>query len=291
MPDLSCTTVVWRGLTLSSDRSSPFGVANVAGWDELPSSRYDSAVRPQGHGRFDAPVWSDERVVTLTGQIVSDDRDALLRELASVMTWPSGRGTIEDLVVTRAGRTLTAGARLTAFRTPSDLTWSVGRVPFVVEWRCPDPLRYGDAQTQETGFPTLAGGMEFDLFTDGSVDTGFLEFGAASSTGQVMVSNLGTADSWPQFTITGPVPPFQIVAVESGDRLVFSREVAAGDVLVIDAGTGVVVLNGGDVDYSGYLTTAEWTAIPAGGSRTYAFLPVSGTGTGTMGVTWRPPWW
>ena len=112
-----------------------------------------------------------------------------------------------------------------------------------------------------------------------------------SSSGRVVASNAGTADAWPQFTITGPVPPFQIVAVESGRRLVFSRAVNAGDSLVIDTATGVVVLNGGDVDYSGYLTTAEWAAVPAGGSQTFAFLPVSGTGTGTMAVTWRPAFW
>lgn len=291
MNALSCTTVEWRGLTLASDHSSPFGIRNLAGWDELPDSRQDSAARPQAHGRFDAPVWSDERVVTLVGQIVSQDRDVLLAELSSVMGWPSGRGSAETLTVTRAGRTLTASARLRAFRTPTTLDWSVGEVPFAIEWRCADPLRYGVASTLETTFPVLAGGLEFDLFTDGSTTTGFLEFGESSSTGRVTASNGGNADAMPQFTITGPVPAFQIVEVGSGRRLVFSRAVNAGDTLVIDSATGVVVLNGGDVDYSGYLTTAEWSAIPAGGSATFAFLPVSGTGTGSMAVTWRPAWW
>lgn len=291
MNQLSCTTVEWRGLTLASDRSSPFGIQSLAGWDELPDSRQESPVRPQAHGRFDTPVWADERVVTLQGQIVSQDRDALLAELSGVMGWPSGGGAAETLTVTRAGRTLTASARLRAFRTPTDLNWSVGQVPFAIEWRCADPLRYGTAATLETGFPVLAGGLEFDLFTDGTTDTGFLEFGSASSNGRVVTSNAGNADAWPQFTITGPVPAFQIVAVESGRRLVFSRPVNAGDSLVIDTATGVVLLNGGDVDYSGYLTTAEWAPVPAGGSQTFAFLPVSGTGDGTMAVTWRPAFW
>lgn len=291
MNKLSCTTVLWRGLTFSSDASSPFGVRSLLGWDELPDSRQDSPERPQAHGRFDTPVWADERVVTLAGQIVSQDRDALLRELSGVMGWPSGGGSAETLTVTRAGRTLTASARLRAFRTPTDLDWSVGKVPFAIEWRCADPLRYGPAATVETGFPVLAGGLEFPLFTDGTNDTGYLEFGAQSSTGRVVVTNEGTADSTQQFTVTGPVPPFQIVAVESGRRLVFSRPVAAGDVLVIDSATGVVVLNGGDVDYSGYLTTAEWVSVPPGGSQTFAFLPLEGTGTGTLTVTWRPAFW
>lgn len=291
MNQLSCTTVEWRGLTLASDQSSPFGIRNLAGWDELPDSRQESPARPQAHGRFDTPVWADERVVTLQGQIVSQDRDALLQELAGVMGWPSGGGAADTLTVTRAGRTLTASARLRAFRTPTDLNWSVGQVPFAIEWRCADPLRYGDARAVETGFPLLAGGLEFDLFTDGSTSTGYLEFGAESATGRVSASNEGTADAWPQFTVYGPVPAFEIVAVQSGRRLVFSRPVNAGDSLVIDSATGVVVLNGGDVDYSGYLTTAEWVSVPPGGSQTFAFLPLEGTGTGTLTVTWRPAFW
>lgn len=284
---LSCTTVEWRGLTLASDSSSPFGIRTLLGWDELPDSRQDSQVRPQAHGRFDAPVWADERVVTLQGQIVSQDRDALLRELSSVMGWPSGRGPAETLTVTRAGRTLTASARLRAFRTPTDGNWSVGQVPFAIEWRCADPLRYGTASTLETTFPQRKGGLRFPLFTP----AGHLFFGERSTSGQVTVANDGTADAWPQFTVTGPVPPFQIVAVNSGRRLVFSRAVNAGDVLLIDSATGVVVLNGGDVDYSGYLTTAEWAPIGAGASETFAFLPVEGDGTGSLAVTWRSAWW
>lgn len=194
-----------------------------------------------------------------------------------------------------------AGAGVRIFLQPRTYGANAYAAGNVVDWRhlmAGEPGPYFDGAMPDTastgyGWTGTANASTSTATTTVHVgdDTGYLEFGEQGSTGRVSVSNEGTADSLPQFTVTGPVPPFQIVAVNSGRRLVFSRAVNAGDALVIDSATGVVVLNGGDVDYSGYLTTAEWTAIPAGGSESFAFLPVSGTGTGTLAVTWRPAWW
>lgn len=289
---LSCTTVQWRGLTLASDQSSPFGIRSLLGWDELPDARMDAPVRPQAHGRFDTAVWADERVITLSGQIVSQDRDALLRELAAVMTWASGPSAAEDLVVTRAGRELTGFARLTAFKTPTTLNWSVGEVPFVIEWRCRDPLRYGAPQSVSTGFPVLRGGLEFPLFTDGTVDTGYLEFGEASDTGRVVLSNDGTADSWPTFQVEGPVGSagFDIALVGTDQRVRFSGPVAAGSVLVIDAASGTAVIDG-SADRGGLLTQRDWFSVPAGGQVEVAFLPLGTTTSARLTVVHRPAFW
>ena len=289
---LSCTTVQWRGLTLASDQSSPFGIRNLAGWDELPDARVDAPPRPQGHGRFDTAVWADERVVTLSGQIVSQDRDALLRELASVMTWAAHGGTAEDLVVTRAGRTLTAGARLTAFKTPTDLDWSVGRVPFAIEWRCRDPLRYGDPVSVQTGFPVLRGGLEYDLYTDGSTDTGVLEFGEASTSGRVVLSNPGTADVWPVFQVDGEVDPsgFDIAVVGTEQRIRFAGPVSAGSVLVIDAGAGTAVIDG-SADRGGLLAYRDWFSVRAGESLEIAFIPLGVDLGGHINYNKHPGFW
>ena len=289
---LSCTTVQWRGLTLSSDRSSPFGIRTVTGWDELPDSRFERDTRPGAHGVFATPVWSDERIVTLGGQIISQRRDALLAELRAAMTWGPNGGLVEDLQITRAGQTLTAQARLTAFKTPTDADWAVGVVPFAIEWRCPDPLRYADATNLSTTFATSSGGLEFPLFTDGTDDTGFLEFGEQGSTGRVSLPvQDGTAPGHTQLLVTGPVPPFSIVRVETGRRIAFARSVPAGDRLLIDTATGSALLNGGDVDYSGLLTHWEWDPINPGEAATFAFLADGPTDTGTLTVIHRAAWW
>lgn len=289
---LSCTTVQWRGLTLSSDSSSPFGIRSLLGWDELPDARLDAPERPQAHGRFDTAVWSDERIVTLAGQIVSQDRDALLQQLAAAMTWSAGPGRSEDLVVTRAGRTLTAGARLTAFKTPTDVDWSVGLVPFAVEWRCRDPLRYGDPRSYPTSFPVLRGGLEYDLYTDGTTDTGFLEFGEASTTGRVVLENPGTADVWPVFQIDGPVDlsGFDIAVVGTDRRIRFAGPVSAGSVLVIDSSSGTAVIDG-SADRGGQLAFRDWFSVPAGGSVEIAFIPLGVDLGGQLTAVVRPGFW
>lgn len=291
-------TVSIGGLTFGAplphvdDSGCEWVLSGIGGWDDSGAGvRRDDSDRPQAHGSFDLPGWRTGRSVGVSGTVVCPTRSAAAG-VVQRMNALLADGRAAELTVTDADLpTMTASVRL-ADKPTVDWSGHGGfTVAYAFEFWVADPLRYGPAATLETGFPVLAGGLEFDLFTDGSADTGFLEFGAMSSNGRVVTSNAGNADAWPQFTVTGPVPPFQIVAVESGRRLVFSRSVNAGDSLVIDTATGVVVLNGGDVDYSGYLTTAEWASIPAGGAQTFAFLPVSGTGTGTMAVTWRPAFW
>lgn len=292
---LSPTTVSWRGITISSEPGADVEVEVIAldGWDETPDAEKDGDRRPARHGRFDGPVWSDERVVLLGARIVSDDRDEILATLRPAMVLSDGASP-EPLTITHAGLTLTADARLTRWR-PQALAerWGVGVVPFAVEWRCPDPLRYGELVNAVTGFRSLTGGLEFDLFTDGATDTGYLEFGATGSTGRVDVANPGTADAALQLQLTGPTPPFTVVCVQTGERLTMPRALSAGEVLLMDSATGEVLLNGGDVDYSGLLTHAEWFSVPRKSTCTIALLadgPVV-DGHEPLTVIFRPAWW
>src|SRR6478609_9190972 len=278
------SVIEWEGLTLYGTRGlGRLTFRTLEGWEGF-DGRVSLSERPLAHGSFDAPVLGSARRVIVTGRAGDAlERDAILTRMQASLRLPSPETPMRDLRVTHAGRTLTAGARLLRFA-PTVSAWGAGWFGWAAEWVCPDPLRYGTASTLETTFPQRNGGLRFPLFTP----AGHLYFGERSTTGQVTVANEGTADMSQQFTVTGPVPPFQIVAVGSGRRLVFSRAVNDGDVLVIDSATGVVVLNGGDVDYSGYLTTAEWVTVPAGGSETFAFLPLGDdAGTGSLAVTWR----
>ena len=293
--NLSSTTVTWRGLTFYGRRGlGPFTFSELDGWEELPPARHDgSDVRPQAHGRFDAPVWADERTVTLTGFCSSaTQRDAVLAQLGDVMTWPSGRGLAEDLVITQAGRTLTGNARLTRYKATLGRGWAVGYFPYAVQWVCSDPMRYGAPVPVTTGFPQLVGGLEYDLYTDGTLDTGFLEYGAASTTGRIVVANPGNADAWAQYEILGPVPVegFDILRVGTGDRLRFAGGVSAGSRLVIDSATGVVVIDG-YADRSGLLTVRDWFPVPAKGSVEIAFVPLGAYSTAQLTATVSPGFW
>ncbi len=287
---LSCTTVEWRGITLSSDSSSPYGIRTLLGWDELPDMRLSAPERPQAHGRFDTPVWSDERVITLSGQIVSADRDVLVHALSAQMG-PGGRKA-EPLTVTRAGRTLMGYARLTAFKTETSADWGVGYVPFVIEWRCRDPLRYGEPDSVSTPFPQLRGGLEYDLYTDGTVDTGFLEYGEASETGRITLTNTGSADVWPVFQVNGLIDDFgfDIALIDTDKRIRFSGRVPSNSSLVIDSASGTAVIDG-SADRGGLLTYRDWFSVPAGGSVEIAFIPLGTDYGGELTAVTRPGYW
>jgi hypothetical protein len=129
---------------------------------------------------------------------------------------------------------------------------------------CPDPYKYGPEQQFTTALPAPgASGLTFPLF-DG---TGLLEFGAPGNSGRITLSNPGTEDAWPTFTVSGPVlGGLSITDVATGRQIVYAGDVPAGaNLLVIDAAAGRAYLNG--ADRTGELTVEAVVARPAGRRR------------------------
>jgi len=254
-------------------RSTPFvpdadfQVSNIEGWEGLPGVRESWSARPNAHGVFDHRVWAEQRVVTVSGWCHSrEERDALFQKLGGMLVLHAD---VEPLTIRFAGRTLTADARLTRYQPKLDHYLSGDYWPFTVEWVCPDPLRYGPDVEAATPMPTASGGLQFDLFTDGEgANTGFLEFGELSEDGRIVVSNGGTADAWPVFRFGGPIlGGVSVRNRETGNVLRYTGDIPDGSELVIDTGTGRVLLDG--VDRSVSLTVREWTPVPAGSSREF----------------------
>lgn len=288
---LTGTTIIWRNLTLYGKASAGrFSINSLEGWEELPSSRQDSIARPQSHGRFNASVYGDERHVIVSGRCNSvAERDAMLAELqASLNFHPTDE---LPLTITNAGRTLTSYARLLRFKAPSP-DWGSGLIEWSAEWVCADPLRYGDLLSYVRTFAALTGGLEFDLYTDGATDTGWLEYGVLAATNRLTLTNLGDEDVWPQFDIAGPIPieGFDIVCVTNGTRLRYQGSVPDGSHLVIDSATGSVVLDN-SADRSGLLTLRDWVAVPAGGSLEFEFDSLGAYSTATLTASISPGWW
>jgi len=289
--DLTGTTIVWRDLTLyGSKDAGRFSFYDWSGWEDLPDPRQDSLERPQQHGRFDAPVFGQERHVIVSGRCQSAvERDAMLLELQASFNFHAPDEL--PLTITHAGRTLIAYARLLRFK-PVSPDWGAGFIGWAAEWVCSDPIRYGQPVPVSTGFPVLAGGLEYDLYSDGTTDTGFLEFGAASATGRIVVTNPGNEDASPQFEIAGPLPAegMEIVTVGTGARDRFVGGVSVGSVLLIDTGTGLVLIDG-YADRSGLLTVRDLAPIPPGGSAEYEFIPLGTFSTAQLTATVSPGFW
>jgi len=290
MTDLSQSIIVWRDITLYGRADlGRFSFYDWSGWEDLPDPKHEETDRPQAHGRFDAPVFGDQRHVIVSGRCSTPaERDAMLIELQASFNFHAPDEL--PLTITYAGRTLTAFARLLRFK-PVSPDWGAGFIGWAAEWVCSDPLRYGAPVPVTTGFPVLTGGLEFDLFTDGTTDTGFLEFGAASATGSVVVTNPGNEDVWPQFEITGPLDTgIEVVKVGTGERLRFEGGVSTGSVLVLDSATGAVVIDG-YADRSGLLTIRDWSSVPPGGSAEFDFVPLGTFSAATLTATVSPGFW
>lgn len=267
------TSLLWQGLTLGS--GTRYRIKSVEGWDELPPVRYDKQDRARAHGTYPSPVWADERTVTVEGWCWTEvDRDSLLRDLRRVMV-PSDD--VDDLTVTMAGLTLTAGAQPVKFAPIlKSGEWGTGRFGWIAVWRCPDPRRYSPTVTVgPAGLPLDTGGLDFGP-ADGSggVDfgpadaSGGVDFGAAGDSGRLTVVNGGDADVGLLVRVNGPLlDGWEVTALETGDRLRFEHAVQAGQWVAVDTAEGTVLLNG-TADYRPYLTVAQWPTVPPGQTRT-----------------------
>lgn len=287
----STTSITWRGVTFyGTSGAGRYTFATLEGWEDLPDARQEEYDRPSQHGMFDADVYSGARRVLASGRCSSPaERDVMLAELKAAFSLTPT--TTLPLVIDHAGKVLTVGARLLRFK-PTSPAWGSGFWGWAAEWICPDPLRYAAPVVTWTPFAQMLGGLEFDLFTDGVVDTGFLEFGDPGAiTGLVAVSNSGSAQAWPVFTVAGPTPPegFDLVDSVTGSRLRYTGVIPSSSTLTIDSATGLVTLDG--VDRKPYLTIREWFSIAPDSSASILFSPRGGPTSAVLTVTVTPPSW
>jgi hypothetical protein len=257
--------VEWQGITIGGG-TNQYTVQTITGWDDLPEVITYDQERARGHGDHVGDMFARARIVTVEGTIADPaERDALAQALAAVSLV---RSDVTDLTVTTFGTALTTGARLIRRSLPVGLRYGAGLVPFALQWRCPDPLRYGQAQSaKSTGLPTSGGGLTYPL-------TYPLDYGAAGDPGQVTLTNDGTAEAPIVFTVSGPLPSGW--QVSAGDqRLIYPVEVPAGETLTVDTAAGTIVAQG-TADRRANLTVADWIVVPAVSSVTLQFASLGG---------------
>lgn len=296
---LSGALVQWRGLSIAGDRGEGHRVTmdTLDGWGDW-EAQGDAIPRPLAHGAFDAPSYVPGRLVTIAGLVHGSDRDEVRLLLESELR-PSEA--LEPLTVTIEGRTLTADVRVDRVSMPRT-NWGSGMFRWAARFYAPDPLRYGSPVSASTGFPVLAGGLEYDLYTDGAgTDLGYLDYGVASDTGRVVITNTGTAPAPVLFQVEGEVASqgFEIAQVDGPGRLRFAGPNSATSTLVLDGATGNVLVDG-DSDRGGLLTWRDWPVIPAAtrvagvlvpGSIEVAFIPLGASSSARLTAVVRPGSW
>jgi hypothetical protein len=261
-------SVTWRGLTLGGPGNGPYHVEEITGWDDWPETTNLGQARTRGHGDFPGEQYARARIVTVSGTISSRQaRDHLAQLLLDDTPVTSD---VEDLAIETFGRPLTAGAQLVRRSLPVALDYASGSVPFALQWRCPDPLRYGPEKRASTGLPTPGTGLQFPLFAGGGLD-----FGSLGASGQMTLTNDGSADAGVVFGVVfGETHPgFELSA--AGQRITYSAPVPARQTITVDTDAGTVVAEG-TADRGSELTAADWLTVPRRGSLTVQFTSLGG---------------
>jgi hypothetical protein len=272
--------IAWGGLTIGTE-GGPYIVEELSGWDDLPEVTSYDTPRSRGHGDHVGDQFARSRVVTVSGSIANRAaRDALALALQTVTPVTS---TVEDLSIETLGRSLTAGARLIRRALPVTENYASGLIPFALQWKCPDPLRYGPELSASTGLPSSSGGLAFPV-------TFPANFGATGDLGLITLPNDGTAATPVRFTVSGPLSGgFELSG--DGGRIAYPVEVPAGQAVTIDTGRGSVLVEGTS-DRRASLTAADWLQVPAGGSLTVQFTSLGAyDAAATLTAQWRPAYW
>lgn len=286
------TIVVFNGLTVAGDASSPYNLQSLTGWrGDLPPAVFDDEQRPNAHGVFGSPVWAAARTVSLVGECrTNQQRDALLAAFSAATVF-SGSATPPTLAINQAGLTLNTSAQVIrsgAIKNPGE--WGLGRFGFQVDWRCTDPILYGTLVT--VGPLVLAaatGGAVFPAFP-----SGVFAWGTLPTPQTATLTNSGSADAPVVLTVSANgaafTGGFQIIETSTGRILRYVDDLAAGDVVVFDSSTGSVTINA-SADRRNSVSVGQWTPVPAASSRTFYLAPLGANSTASLTAAMRPAYW
>ncbi|WP_405673281.1 phage distal tail protein [Streptomyces sp. NBC_01530] len=278
---------VWADLgAIPLGRADSNGVAwalqDLQGWDGS-EVRAEYADREADHGSWASPVYLGSRPITLGGKVTAPDRATLegaLEQLRSAAALTDTTLVVYELTGSKQAMVRRSGKPLFGYETDRIATYSV----LVTAG---DPRRYSTTlQTGTTGLPATTGGLTFPI-------TFPITWSATTVSGQVNAVNSGSMDTRPILTITGPVVAPTVSALYPDGtvrQLVYSLDLATGDVLTIDTDAHTVLLNG-TVPRRRFMTVASgWPTIPANSSVNYQFQSPTYNATATLTATWRSAW-
>ena len=289
------TTITVGGVTFNNtgapDASGvTWTFSGTKGWFDGAPAKGGTTDRTQQHGVLAERTWRDARLITVEGHVNAPAR-RLASDAQRVLASLLAEGTFGDFTVNDPDQgVLTSSVRGEGV---PQIDWDSGLdIDFLLTFMAPDPLRYAAPVTLTTGYPAPAGGLEYDLYTDGAgVDLGFLEYGAPSPTGRLVLVNPGTADVSPVFKVTGPVVGgFELIRTGTGDRLRYVGDIPAGSTVTLDSADATVLMDA-LYDRAGNLTIRDWWAIGAESSVEVTFVPTGPLTAASLAVTFAPGYW
>jgi len=214
---------------------TPYRLAALRGWDDLPPLDLADVPRPSADGAWPGSIYSGERTIETDLNIVSDTSTypAVLAALRAA-TAPSGGE--QPLVIRMGGQMLQCGVRCTGRVVNTD-GYALGADRVALKWTASDPRRYSATASVATTPPPIAGsGFSWPV-------TWPLSWGSSGSGGTVYVTNSGDWATPVLLTITGPLTTPAVYRQDTGDVLELAVTLAASDVVIIDTLADTVTLN------------------------------------------------
>lgn len=275
----------WGGIEFST--AAPFKPRRVTGWEGAPDGDAPEQSIAGGHGSRRTRVTRRRRVVEIEGSCTRKGaRDELLRMLGDALSEGFGDGdATAPLVGSVAGRELTADAQLLRYQpTLEPSPWGSGVWTWSVQFVCPDPLRYGPAQSIAMPINVATTGLTWPI-------TFPITFPSNPIGGQVVVNNPGNARRCPALiTLTGPLDTPGVVCVETSERLEFPLVLSDSDVLTIDTAAGVAYLNG-EYRAPSAVSSLIGDLSLRPGTQTLQALGTPTGGAPGISVSFRPAYW
>ncbi|MFJ2162357.1 phage distal tail protein [Streptomyces sp. NPDC087856] len=268
-------------LGVVDDDGVDWRLQTLEGWDSS-EVRAEYTDRESDHGSWASPVYLGSRPITLGGTIAAPSQE-LLEEAMENLRAAAG---LDDTLLTvwettpKQAIVRRSGKPLMQYLTDTRATYSVMVT-------AADPRRYSTTLSSgTTALPSASGGLTPPA-------TFPVTFSATTVAGSIAAVNAGKFETRPLLTITGPVVSPAVSALYpdgSVRQLLYSLDLAAGDVLVIDTDARTVVLNGA-VSRRRFLTVAgDWPIIPAQTQVTYRFSSPTYNAAPTLTATWRSAW-
>lgn len=252
------------GITLT-EGSEGWVIADLVGWYSMPDSKSPIDEIPQQHGAFDPGVdWRTSAAISFTAGYIGTSH----AECVSAVEQFNGalaNSSNTPMRVTDGGRATSRTVSVRHVGVPDFFDYDQHEVHFAVDMIAPDPFRYGDAVTASAGLPSLAGGLTFPI-------TFPITFTSTGDPGRIVLSNEGTQETWPQFTVRGGLSDgFSLVAVETGREIRFEFPLSDTDEVTVDPRSGQAWINDPSNAVGGFLTVRDWWSVPPGASRTVQF--------------------
>lgn len=262
-------------------------------WERVGGVVLDKDKRPMRHGDY-RPERSTLAglVFSIEGQLFAQSvQDAALWRERLLALYADGAA-----IVVAVTNDLGTTSR-EAFVQEVSVPWTARPfLKYTIDLYAPDPRRYGPPVAVSTGVAKPGSGLQlpYDAATGVGLrlpnpDLGGLDFGTIPVDGRVAIANAGWAATEATYTVSGGAISggFEVVNVGTGQRLVYSGEVADGATYTLDSDAETAFING-TAPAGRFVTLSEWWSLPPRSSTVLQFLPRGAvTGSPTLTVTAR----